>query len=239
MTSQAAQPIINSTIGTCQITEEILGEARVMIGTPASYIRLNLVKGVLVLGGYSIPGTPSPTLKGKVIEATVRTLQATGVYADKLEDCTLILDVDGADINGVLLNNCRNVRILGTKVTNVGTEAIGSGYAINLKNCHGITIEGFYPENVRYGVTMQGVCTDITVNGCECSGAWVAADVDNHGAMVDGLKLRRVRTLKTFNETHGGVVREADIGPETVVAWDIPGLKMLRARIAETNQPTR
>lgn len=230
MLLDTAQIYVDTEPGRVHIPTTVAGNLRVKAGLPGTFIDLGDVRGPLNLGGFGLNGYG--VLEGKVIRARVRTPLDTAVYAKRLKDCVLILDVDGAAKNGIMLVDCENVEVY-ARVSNVGGVSIGTGYAINIQGSRNIKIRDFYPRNVRYGVTFQGQNYDCEVDGCMVTGPNVAADVDKHSGSIFGLKLSRVPTYKDFNETHGGVQTVAlYTDGHTYVARSIPDLPAMRQILA-------
>lgn len=230
MLLDTAQRYVDTTKDRVLIDTTVSGNLQVKAGLPGTFIDLMDVRGPLNLGGFGMNGYG--VLEGKVIRARVRTPLDTAVYAKRLKDCVLILDVDGAAKNGIMLVDCENVEVY-ARVSNIGGISIGSGYALNIQNCQRITVRNFYPTNVRYGVTFQGQNYDCEVDGCMASGPNVAADVDKHTGSIFGLTLKRVPTYKDFNETYGGVQTVSLFTDgKTYVARSIPDLPAMRQILA-------
>ncbi len=230
MLLDTAQRYVDTAKDRVLIDTTVSGNLRVKAGLPGTFIDLGDVRGPLNLGGFGLNNYG--VMEGKVIRAKVSTPLDTAVYAKRLKDCVLILDVDGAAKNGIMLVDCENVEVY-ARVRNIGGLSIGTGYAINIQGSRNIKIRNFYPQNVRYGVTFQGQNYDCEVDGCMATGPNVAADVDKHSGSIFGLKLSRVPTYKDFNETHGGVQTiSLFTDGHTYVARSIPDLPPMRAILA-------
>lgn len=229
MLLDTAQIYVDTEPGRVHIPTTVAGNLRVKAGLPGTFIDLGDARGPLNLGGFGLNGYG--VLEGKVIRAKVRTPLDTAVYAKRLKDCVLILDVDGAAKNGIMLVGCENVTVY-AKVRNIGDGTIGTGYGLNTQNSSGIVIRDFIGENVRYGVSFNGQNHNIEVDGCRVCGPHAAADVDKHSGSIHGLKLFRVDTYKDYNETHiGDPTTSLFTDGNVLVARDEDTMKLVREMV--------